>query len=293
MLCPKCHKQVEGSTLFCNHCGSYLKETLDHDASLGLSGMRPRRKRRTLGWLILLAALALVLALGFGIGWLIVALMDAPSDGAIVPPPEVTPEVTAPAQSLPTAAVSTAKPDVSVVPELTGSAAPDKTPEAQQSAAPDATATQAPDAAATVKPQATQTPKPTATAKPTTAPTAKPTAAPTVKPTEKPTPKPTAKPTAKPSATAAIRAPEGEYLLPDSNTRLLEKSELEHMTFMELVYARNEIYARHGYSFKDPKLKVYFEARSWYKASSSYSYSKLSSIERENIAIIKSVENTK
>lgn len=39
---------------------------------------------------------------------------------------------------------------------------------------------------------------------------------------------------------------------------------MEQLSLTELRLARNETYARHGYIFKDPALKAYFEAKAWY-----------------------------
>ena len=50
-------------------------------------------------------------------------------------------------------------------------------------------------------------------------------------------------------------------------------------------YARNEIYARHGYKFTKAKFKNYFEAKSWYKAG-GFSTKDLSDIEWYNMELI-------
>lgn len=53
---------------------------------------------------------------------------------------------------------------------------------------------------------------------------------------------------------------------------------------------RNEIYARHGWTFKDPKLNSYFKSQSWYKPLGDNSKIKLSEMELLNVAILKKYE---
>lgn len=59
----------------------------------------------------------------------------------------------------------------------------------------------------------------------------------------------------------------GDYIFPDSDSRKLKKSEVKKLSKKELRYARNELYARHGYIFEDEELKDYFESKSWYTPS--------------------------
>ena len=51
----------------------------------------------------------------------------------------------------------------------------------------------------------------------------------------------------------------------DSGTKVLTQQDTANLSTEELMYARNEIYARHGYIFTDPDIKSYFERKSWYK----------------------------
>lgn len=55
-----------------------------------------------------------------------------------------------------------------------------------------------------------------------------------------------------------------EYILPDSSTSYLAKSDLMGLSAEECRLARNEIYARHGRIFKDESLQEYFENFDWY-----------------------------
>lgn len=55
------------------------------------------------------------------------------------------------------------------------------------------------------------------------------------------------------------------YDLPYSNSISYSKEELEMLTEEQLMKARNEIYARHGYRFENPDLWKHFSNRDWYQ----------------------------
>lgn len=61
----------------------------------------------------------------------------------------------------------------------------------------------------------------------------------------------------------------GGYILPDSAGRVYTRSEIEALSDTELLYALNEIYARHGRIFKDDQIREYFESQSWYEGTVS------------------------
>lgn len=81
-----------------------------------------------------------------------------------------------------------------------------------------------------------------------------------------------------------------DYIISDSNTREISKSELINFTPWQLKVARNEIYARHGRPFVHKDLQCYFATKSWYSEDSSYNVSSISYIENKNIATIQSYE---
>ena len=54
------------------------------------------------------------------------------------------------------------------------------------------------------------------------------------------------------------------YLYP-SDSQYITPVELNQYTREEIVLIRNEIYARHGYSFSDADIRTYFESKSWYQ----------------------------
>ena len=68
-----------------------------------------------------------------------------------------------------------------------------------------------------------------------------------------------------------------EYILPESNTRYYMMDEVVQLPIDRLRLARSEIFARHGYIFKDEELKNYFSQWSWYEPTD------ISSEEVENI----------
>ena len=86
------------------------------------------------------------------------------------------------------------------------------------------------------------------------------------------------------------------YILPESGTKLLSTSDLQGLNAQQLRIARNEIYARHGRTFKDAELQNYFASCSWYKPNSAYNYanenSNLNSIEKQNVITIKNYEDS-
>ncbi|MCQ4021591.1 MULTISPECIES: YARHG domain-containing protein [unclassified Ruminococcus] len=79
------------------------------------------------------------------------------------------------------------------------------------------------------------------------------------------------------------------YIIPDSNTRYLDYSDLEGIDGDRLVLARNEIYARHGRLFDSKELQDYFDKCTWYNgtiAPNDFNESTLNKYERANIDFI-------
>lgn len=83
---------------------------------------------------------------------------------------------------------------------------------------------------------------------------------------------------------------EEEFLLPESNSRVLEENELSEMTKAQLRIARNEIYARYGWRFESEEFAEYFEGKAWYAASENAGNIVLSDVERANIDLIVEME---
>lgn len=84
-----------------------------------------------------------------------------------------------------------------------------------------------------------------------------------------------------------------EYVLPDSDRRLVTESDLENLSPLECRIARNEIYARHGRLFADEQLQNYFDCCTWYSGEMTgedFTLDMLSDIERENAEFISAYE---
>ncbi|MBI1234355.1 MAG: YARHG domain-containing protein [Alphaproteobacteria bacterium] len=79
-----------------------------------------------------------------------------------------------------------------------------------------------------------------------------------------------------------------DYLLPDSDKRLLTSDDLAGLSLADLRIARNEIFARHGRRFSDPGLQAWFDARSWYSPRDGEP--ELNAIETANVALIAAEE---
>lgn len=80
-----------------------------------------------------------------------------------------------------------------------------------------------------------------------------------------------------------------DYILPESNKRLLTEEDLEGLSSEQLRLARNEIFARHGRIFGSSDLQDYFESKSWYKGTADaddFQDSSLSEIESKNVEFI-------
>lgn len=77
---------------------------------------------------------------------------------------------------------------------------------------------------------------------------------------------------------------------PQTSTRLLTSADVNELFKDELRNMRNEIYARHGYSFRLKEVRQYFDRMSWYMPVSTDVRKKLSTIEVNNEKLIKNFE---
>ena len=83
-----------------------------------------------------------------------------------------------------------------------------------------------------------------------------------------------------------------EYIMPMSEYYPLEEYHVINFDANQLMLARNEIYARHGYHFKNEYLNLYFDRYSWYEdKGDSFDESQLSEIEKDNVDLIKEMES--
>lgn len=81
-----------------------------------------------------------------------------------------------------------------------------------------------------------------------------------------------------------------DYIISDSNSREISRSELVSLTPWKLKVARNEIYARHGRPFVHKDLQCYFAKKTWYSVDNNYNVSSVTYIENKNIATIQAYE---
>lgn len=74
--------------------------------------------------------------------------------------------------------------------------------------------------------------------------------------------------------------------------KLLTKEQLENLSKRDLRILRNTVYARRGRPFKSALLQNYFFSTDWYQEDPNYSDAKLTDIDRRNIKLIRSVEDS-
>ncbi len=80
-----------------------------------------------------------------------------------------------------------------------------------------------------------------------------------------------------------------EYIISYSSDIMLTESDIEGLSAKELTYARNEIYARHGYVFKSSELNDYFNGMSWYLPNPNFDGT-LYGVEEANTIFIKTYQ---
>ncbi|MES1181416.1 MAG: YARHG domain-containing protein, partial [Flavobacterium sp.] len=72
----------------------------------------------------------------------------------------------------------------------------------------------------------------------------------------------------------------------NASNKLLTVKEVENLKKGDLLVIRNTIYARHGYSFKNRPLRVFFDAQPWYIPVFSDIKSEFTDIEKKNIELL-------
>jgi ankyrin repeat protein len=96
-----------------------------------------------------------------------------------------------------------------------------------------------------------------------------------------------------PAAAAAQAPTAGGPRWPYLSEREITQAELDALSREDLVIARNEVYARHGYSFKRPELAAYFAKQPWYKVDPAYDEKSLTDLERKNIRLLLAAEKAR
>lgn len=77
---------------------------------------------------------------------------------------------------------------------------------------------------------------------------------------------------------------------PEASQRLLKAADVENLMKEDLQFMRNEIFARHGYSFNRKELRQMFELEEWYVPNTVDIRGYLTDIEKKNIELIKRYE---
>jgi hypothetical protein len=87
--------------------------------------------------------------------------------------------------------------------------------------------------------------------------------------------------------------PCGVVSLPILSEIKLSEEALEGLNQHELKILRNQVFANHGYKFKNDELKKYFSSCLWYAERESFSTTSLNDVEKYNAALIKDSEHRK
>lgn len=88
---------------------------------------------------------------------------------------------------------------------------------------------------------------------------------------------------------SADESQESDYIIADSDKRLLTESDLQGLSNLKISLAVNEIYARHGRLFKDQSIQDYFNGCSWYSGyilPEEFDDSVFSDIEKKNVEFL-------
>ncbi|MEG2860010.1 MAG: YARHG domain-containing protein [Clostridia bacterium] len=80
------------------------------------------------------------------------------------------------------------------------------------------------------------------------------------------------------------------YIFPNSDWKKLTRAQVLDIPESQWGYARNEIYARHGYEFNTSKYRKYFAKKSWYEPG-GFDKTDLSEVEWYNMDLIKQLED--
>lgn len=88
---------------------------------------------------------------------------------------------------------------------------------------------------------------------------------------------------------SADTAPEPREILPDSSVRALTEEDVQELSPQQIRLARNEIFARRGRIFQDPRLRAHFSRYSWYRPTATEV--RLSPVEQANVALLRQAES--
>ena len=79
---------------------------------------------------------------------------------------------------------------------------------------------------------------------------------------------------------------------PSQLERLLTLDDLADLSQRDLRILRNTVYARHGREFKSDTLIQWFSDKDWYQPDPTFTDARLTSIDRKNVRLIRSVEDS-
>lgn len=83
----------------------------------------------------------------------------------------------------------------------------------------------------------------------------------------------------------------GDVVKLNASAKALKKEEVANLYRGDLEVIRNAIYARHGYSFKNRKMRFVFDHIDWYMPISIDVRNELTDLEKKNIDLLKRYEN--
>lgn len=86
------------------------------------------------------------------------------------------------------------------------------------------------------------------------------------------------------------RAASESILTINSSTKKLKESDIKNLKKIDLEILRNTIFARHGFSFKTKTVRQFFDSVEWYIPVSTSVDDQLTSVEKENIVLLKRFE---
>jgi hypothetical protein len=72
----------------------------------------------------------------------------------------------------------------------------------------------------------------------------------------------------------------------NASAKLLTANQLANLKAADLLIIRNSIFARHGYSFKKPAIRSFFDQQAWYVPVSTDVTSMLTRLEKQNITLL-------
>ena len=76
------------------------------------------------------------------------------------------------------------------------------------------------------------------------------------------------------------------YIIKDSDITLIDQ--VEYLSYDQLLFAKNEIFARYGYDFSSKKIRSYFDMQEWYKPvkGKNIKLEDLNEVEQKNVGIL-------